>query len=147
MDLTPRQVMRAIQLGLKDELLNSSTIWLCVGCQTCSVRCPQQIDIARVMETLRILAIAEKSRPAESEVAVFHRIFLGIVERLGRIWEAGLAGLYNLLSGHLVANMRLVPALIAKGKLSFFPRRARGAGEVRRIMARVRALEASSEQK
>jgi len=64
MDLTPRQLMRGIQLGLKDEVLGSTTIWLCLSCQTCSVRCPRQIDIARVLESVRQLAIAEKSKTA-----------------------------------------------------------------------------------
>ena len=40
MDLTPRQVMRAVQLGQAELALRSSTIWLCASCQTCSARCP-----------------------------------------------------------------------------------------------------------
>ena len=60
MDLVPRQIMRGIQLGLREEVLNSSTIWLCVHCMTCSVRCPLEIEVAKVMESLRVLTAEER---------------------------------------------------------------------------------------
>jgi len=40
MDLTPSQVMRAVQAGLKDLALDCRTIWCCSGCETCAARCP-----------------------------------------------------------------------------------------------------------
>lgn len=52
MDLLPSTVIRFVQLG-QEEVLRSETIWLCSSCFTCFVRCPQQIDIAKVMEALR----------------------------------------------------------------------------------------------
>ena len=92
--------MRAIQLGLRDEILNSSTIWLCLNCQVCTARCPREIDIAKVMEALRHLALVEKRKAGDKEVALFDSIFLSLISRLGRIYEIGLAALYNLRSGH-----------------------------------------------
>ena len=53
MDIMPNQVMRLIQIGVKDWVLSSSTIWLCLSCETCSTRCPEDIDLAKVMDTLR----------------------------------------------------------------------------------------------
>jgi len=141
MDLTPRQLMRGIQLGLKDEVLGSTTIWLCLSCQTCSVRCPRQIDIARVLESVRQLAIAEKSKTAEKDVLLFHRIFLGLVQRFGRAHELSLGVLYNLLSRHLLANAALLANMRTKGKLAILPPRVKGASEVKRLFAKVRAVE------
>lgn len=141
MDLTPRQVMRAIQLGLRDQALRSSSIWVCLFCQTCSARCPMDIDIASVMETLRLLAVAEGIRPAQKDVEIFHRLFLEVIQRTGRIYEAGLAGAYNLASGHLFANINLLPEMLSKGKLALLPRRAKGTRDLQEIFARVRALE------
>src|SRR5512135_2314021 len=54
-DLTPNQVMRSVQLN-DERVLESKTIWLCASCQTCTTRCPQGLDIARVMDELRIEA-------------------------------------------------------------------------------------------
>jgi heterodisulfide reductase subunit C len=47
------------QLGLKDRVLNSDTLWLCAACFTCTDRCPQDIEVASVIRVLRNLA-AEK---------------------------------------------------------------------------------------
>lgn len=54
MEDLPRQVMRMLQLG-KDNVLESPSIWMCTTCLTCTARCPRGIDIARVMEALRVI--------------------------------------------------------------------------------------------
>ena len=142
MDLAPRQIMRGIQVGLEGEVLTCNSFWVCLSCQVCSARCPREIDIARVMESLRQLAIAEGTKPPEKEVAVFHRIFLKIIRCRGRLYEAGLAGLYNLLSKHLFANLSLLPAMLRKGKLSIMPPKVKGIKKVRAIFDKVKEIEA-----
>ncbi len=147
MDLGPRQVMRAVQLGLKNEVLQSSTIWLCVSCQTCSVRCPREIDIARVMESLRILAIEEKETPAEKDIELFHRLFIGIVGRRGRINELELGARYNLQGWHPFASIGLLPRMLTRGKLPILPAKVKGASEIAKLVARVKAAEENPEGK
>ena len=55
----PRQIIRMVQLGLRDRVLNSDTLWLCAACFTCTDRCPQGVEVASVIRVLRNLA-AEK---------------------------------------------------------------------------------------
>lgn len=55
----PRQIIRMTQLGLKERVLNSDTLWLCAACFTCTDRCPQDVEVASVIRVLRNLA-AEK---------------------------------------------------------------------------------------
>lgn len=55
----PRQIIRMTQLGLKERVLNSDTLWLCASCFTCTDRCPQDVEVASVIRVLRNLA-AEK---------------------------------------------------------------------------------------
>ena len=55
----PRQIIRMVQLGLRDRVLNSDTLWLCAACFTCTDRCPQDVEVASVIRVLRNLA-AEK---------------------------------------------------------------------------------------
>jgi heterodisulfide reductase subunit C len=55
----PRQIIRMAQLGLRDRVLNSETLWLCAACFTCTDRCPQDVEVASVIRVLRNLA-AEK---------------------------------------------------------------------------------------
>jgi heterodisulfide reductase subunit C len=44
------------QLGLKDRVLRSDTLWLCASCFTCTDRCPQDVEVASVIRVLRNLA-------------------------------------------------------------------------------------------
>lgn len=55
----PRAIIRMTQLGLKDRILRSDTLWLCAACFTCTDRCPQDVEVASVIRVLRNLA-AEK---------------------------------------------------------------------------------------
>ena len=57
MDLIPRQLMRRAQAGLDQDIVKANTAWVCVSCLSCSVRCPRGIDIARVMEAVRLLRL------------------------------------------------------------------------------------------
>jgi heterodisulfide reductase subunit C len=61
MDLLPNQIIRLMQLGLEDDIAKANTIWLCASCITCSVRCPRGVDLARVMEALRAIALRNKT--------------------------------------------------------------------------------------
>lgn len=52
----PRQIIRMTQLGLRERVLNSETLWLCASCFTCTDRCPQDVEVASVIRVLRNLA-------------------------------------------------------------------------------------------
>ncbi len=55
----PRTLIHMAQLGLKDRVLKSDTLWLCAACFTCTDRCPQDVEVAAVIRVFRNLA-AEK---------------------------------------------------------------------------------------
>ena len=57
MEYNPDQIIKMIQMGMRDKVLNSSSIWLCASCETCVTRCPNEVDIARMMDVLREMAI------------------------------------------------------------------------------------------
>jgi len=44
------------QLGLRERVLKSDTLWLCASCFTCTDRCPQDVEVANVIRVLRNLA-------------------------------------------------------------------------------------------
>ncbi|MFW6159653.1 MAG: 4Fe-4S dicluster domain-containing protein [Acidobacteriota bacterium] len=60
MDILPNQIIRFAQLGMKDELLHSKSIWICASCMTCNVRCPKGINIAEVIEALRLILLRKR---------------------------------------------------------------------------------------
>ena len=89
-DLTPHQVLRACQFGQEDLVLNSRTISVCAACETCSTRCPQDIDIARIMDVLEIMA-AERGIPSKApSVPMFYASANRGIDYFGRMWELGL---------------------------------------------------------
>jgi heterodisulfide reductase subunit C len=60
MDILPNQVIRFAQLGMKDELLEARSVWVCASCYTCNVRCPKGIKIAEVMEAVRQVLLRKR---------------------------------------------------------------------------------------
>jgi len=60
MDILPNQIIRYAQLGFKDELLKSKSIWVCASCMTCNARCPKGINIAEVIEALRQILLRKR---------------------------------------------------------------------------------------
>ncbi len=67
MDMLPSQIIRLIQLGQVKDVLESSTIWFCAACQTCYARCPKGVDLSRIMEALRDMALQEEGDHLEIE--------------------------------------------------------------------------------
>lgn len=57
MDYLPNQVMKFIQIGAAEKMMESNTPWICAECFNCTVECPKGIDIAAVMEGLRVYVL------------------------------------------------------------------------------------------
>jgi heterodisulfide reductase subunit C len=141
-DLSPQQIVRALQLGRAEMALDSRGLWLCVGCQACVTRCPCEVDLPRVMDALRSYALATRRPAALREVTVFHRVFLESIERLGRVYEVGLIGGFNTLSGHLLDSVDLGWPMLVRGKIKLLPPRIRARREVAAIFERAEARRA-----
>ena len=60
MDILPNQIIRYAQLGFKNELLQSKSIWICASCFTCNSRCPKGINIAEVIEAIRQILLRKR---------------------------------------------------------------------------------------
>jgi heterodisulfide reductase subunit C len=132
MSIGPERVLRLAILDEWETVLHSPDIWLCTGCFTCSTRCPNEIDIARVMDALRQLAVWGEYPPGEPDAYLFHKLFLGVVRRLGRSHEATMLGLFKVLSRvPLIDDMGAGIGLFERGKVPLLPTRS-GAGKAMR---------------
>jgi heterodisulfide reductase subunit C len=132
------EVIRLCAYGQEEMLLSCQTIWLCASCETCTTRCPNEIDIAGVMDFLRQRALARGLKPADRRVAAFHRSFLRSVRRWGRTFEVGMLGAYKVRSGDLLGDMKLGMAMLKRGKLRLWPRKIRGRRAVRAMFKKRR---------
>jgi heterodisulfide reductase subunit C len=140
MDYTPAQLMHAIRLGLKELVLNSATIWLCASCETCTTRCPQEVDIAKVMDTLRITATSAEVKSKVPEVVAFYRSGLTNIRFFGRMYELGLIGMLKLSTGQFTKDIGLGIKMLKKGKLKLLPS-FQGSSMTRKIFAKVKERE------
>ncbi len=141
MDYLPNQITRLAQLGLTDKVMKSSTIWICASCQTCSVRCPRGIDLAKIMDALRILAKREGIVPKEQISPLFDGVFLGTIEKHSRLHELSLITKLNIASGRPFKDFSLLPVMLKKGKIKFRPEGNNRRKEVSDLMRKVERLE------
>lgn len=55
-DLRPAHMVRLVQFGMADALLNNPTLWRCLGCDLCGARCPNDVHIGTMLAAVRRLA-------------------------------------------------------------------------------------------
>ena len=123
MDWTPNQIIRMIQLGLEKRVLSSSTIWLCASCEACSTRCPNEVELPAIMDTLKEMAIRDNMGSEEAVIQAFHRLFLNCLRQYGRLHELSLLVCLKLVALNPFEDMKLGMQMFAKGKINMFPTR------------------------
>ena len=131
MDVSPAQILRLVQLGQKEPLLHSSAIWLCIGCETCGTRCPNEIHAGAVIDTLRQLALAEGVPAAELSVLKLHQAFLDSIRTWGRLHELTMILQHKLTSRDLLSNLDMGLDMFLKGKIHPFPTRIKGMDQIK----------------
>ena len=126
MDLHPYQVVRYVQLGLWERLKGCRTIWICASCHTCVTRCPNDVDLPKLMDQLKQMVIAEGAPVEEKRTLLFHRLFLNDVLKRGRVFEGGLMGRYVLKTSgpfgpEAMQNAVLGWQMFKRGRIKLFP--------------------------
>lgn len=126
MDLHPYQVVRYVQLGQPERLKGSRTIWVCAACQTCVTRCPNDVDIPRLMDYLKETVVRENRPVEEQRTRLFHQLFLREIKARGRVFEGSLMTRYLIKTGgafgpEALKNARLGLAMLKRGRLKLFP--------------------------
>ena len=136
MEFRPNNIIRMIQMGMKDQILRSHAIWLCVSCETCGTRCPNKIDIGALMDTLREMAVEEKVPAAEKNIHLLHEAFIESIRRGGRVHEATMLMEYKLRSRDFFTDLLPGMMMFLKGKIPLLPTLIKGRGEIKRIFER-----------
>ncbi|MCP2598366.1 4Fe-4S dicluster domain-containing protein, partial [Candidatus Aminicenantes bacterium AC-335-L06] len=141
MDIPPNAILRMIQYGEKEKILKSATIWLCTACETCGTRCPNNIDIAKVMDVLKQMAVKEGVKGKEKTIQIMHKAFLAGIEKRGRMHELSLIRDLKLRSGGLFKDIKLGIKMFQLGKFSIFPEKVRNVKEIKKIFKKIRSIE------
>jgi len=133
MDYPPNGIIRLVQYGLRRKALESHTIWICVGCHTCSVQCPMEIDIAAIMATLRRLALEEGVMAAETNILDFHREVLHSIKQYGRAHKLGIMLRYKARVHQWFADLDVGLRMLAKRKMDLKASRVKAIDEITRL--------------
>jgi heterodisulfide reductase subunit C len=118
MDYSPMQIIKMINLGMKEKVVSSSTIWVCSACYTCATRCPRNVDFPMLMMSLRNKIIRE-NLVKDCAKSDFHKYFFEIVNKYGRFHESEIIVKFLDLTNFdsLLQNARLGLRLFKRGKL------------------------------
>jgi len=147
MDHNNYEILRMIQLGERDKVLESNTPWYCVSCKTCGTRCPNGIDTSKIFDALKAEAVAANKVPESGEnTRIFYDTFLmsmkgfPIVGGEGRLYDAAMAGIYKVRTGTYMADKDLAKEMMKRGLVPFFPHNAmkKRKGEVKKIFQRAK---------
>jgi heterodisulfide reductase subunit C len=72
MEYPPRRIIAEAWSGTLERVIRSPSVWMCVGCYTCSLRCPRQIDLTdTVCPAVRDYALQEGIQPPPELRAAF----------------------------------------------------------------------------
>lgn len=134
-DIPVSKIMRLLQAGHKDAVLQSRSIWMCATCETCTQRCPNNIGVAKIMDVCRHIARRQGINGVYS-VHAFRDSFLDSIKMNGLVHEIGLMAEYMFRTGRFTTDVDLAPRALPKNKMSILPHRASGRKEVADIFRR-----------
>jgi heterodisulfide reductase subunit C len=132
----PSDIIRKLQLNMGGEIFESDLIWMCASCETCFARCPMKINMAAVMDALRIIAVQKKASRQKGNVALFNRSFLKTVRMFGRTYDIGMIAAYKLGTSSYLQDTDKFPMMLLKGKIALFPSFHADKKYTKRIFAR-----------
>lgn len=120
MDYTPRKIIAMVREGFKEEVLRSSTVWLCASCYSCTVECPKSIKITDVMYALKREAITGGYAPEKFPTPALAESFFKQVKLNGRNSEGPLMMDVYMKTGIFKAfsNVKMAFKLWKNGRLS-----------------------------
>jgi heterodisulfide reductase subunit C2 len=117
----PSDIIRGLQLNMGDILFSSDLVWMCASCETCFERCPMKINMAEVMDALRILAVRNNASRQKGNVALFNKLFLKTVRMFGRTYDIGMIAAYKLGTSSYLQDTDKFPMMLLKGKIALTP--------------------------
>jgi heterodisulfide reductase subunit C len=113
----PHQLIRMIILGMKEEILSSNEIWLCLTCYQCQERCPQKVRVTDIFFDCKNLAAEEGKVPPNIIGLGKELIEKGQLYTVTADWEREDMGLEPGVPGLSVDAMKDILKTTRTGKL------------------------------
>lgn len=110
-DHTPQELFMMIRAGKREEVLTSSSMWMCTSCYNCIARCPRELPITHIMHGLanyaHRLGIAPKNQPTHK----FTKMFWDNLAKKGRVNELKLGVSLYFMNGFVSGIKTALAAL------------------------------------
>jgi heterodisulfide reductase subunit C len=135
MDYSPTQILKMINLGMREDVLSSHTIWVCSSCHTCTARCPRSIELTTLMMSLKNLSMKEKLASSKTKPK-FHQSFFDVVNKYGRLSESALMTktIKKTDPKAVMHNASLAMRLAKKGKIALRPEKIEHPADLEKML-------------
>lgn len=150
MDYGPRKLFMMIRAGMKEAVLTSNTIWNCVSCYNCVVRCPRKVPVTYILHDLATLAVKEGYEQARTAInSRFAKAFWWSAARWGRTDERLVTAIYYFSFGlsqgmkMSLANLKIAQAMVKTKRMHLgMPHKVKNGGELKAILAKAAEIQA-----
>jgi len=142
MEYPPRKIIALIRAGMRDEVLSSNSMWFCLSCYLCTVRCPRDIKPTELAHALESLATQHGYRVKGTRTPAMYRSFVSSIKDNGRVHEFGMMARFYLsiipdLATKPLATISMLPMalnLLRHGRMPLKPHRSKGKEELKQIL-------------
>jgi quinone-modifying oxidoreductase subunit QmoC len=150
-DHPPQELFMMIRAGKREEVLSSSSMWMCTSCYNCIVRCPRELPITHIMHGLAHYAARLGLAPKNQPTAKFAQLFWDNLMQKGRVNELKLGlNLYFMngaAEGVKVAmkNQKIGLGMLKTGRMNpmeaFGGHAVKDLGGFHKVLAKAKELE------
>jgi len=141
-EYTPSGVIAMVRAGMRDEVLSSSSMWHCLSCYFCTVRCPRGVKPTELFHVLEGLASQHGYKARGTRTPAMYSSFVKTIKGNGRVHEFGMMLRYYLKTNPLV-SLTMLPVglkLFSHKRLSFLPKKIKGREDLSKIIQKFREV-------
>ena len=149
----PQELFMMIRAGKREEVLTSPSMWMCVSCYNCYVRCPRKIPITHIMHGIAEYAYRIGKAPKGQPTQHLSKTFWDNATKTGRVNEVKLTQSLYFKDGFgagikkAMAMQSVALGLVKAGRLNLME--ALGGGHkckdlsgIQKMLTKARELEA-----
>jgi len=141
-EYTPSGIIAMIRAGMRDEVLSSSSMWQCLSCYFCTVRCPRNVKPTDLFHVLESLANQYGFKVRGTSTPGMYRSFVNSIRSNGRVHEFGMMFSYYLKTNPFAA-LKMLPVglkLFSHKRMPLLPEKVKGKGDLSRIIKKLRQV-------